>query len=96
MSLLSLMKLLNIWLIQSLYMSWMKGFLVFQSPIALGSIIAITIIRIWSKGRNRVLEYLLLIVSIVGAKPFHDINHEDFFLSSIIWVRWEISFSEFS
>jgi len=54
------------------YKSWMQGFLVFQAPFALGSIIAITIIRIWIKGRNRGLEYLLLVVSIVGAKPFHD------------------------
>lgn len=54
------------------YKSWMQGFLVFQPPFALGSIIAITLIRIWIKGRNRRLEYLLLTVSIVGAKPFHD------------------------
>ncbi|WP_066253988.1 DedA family protein [Neobacillus drentensis] len=52
--------------------NWMKGFIIFQSTIALGSIIAVTIIRIWSKGRNRGLEYLLLTVSIAGAKPFHD------------------------
>ncbi|SMQ86608.1 membrane protein DedA, SNARE-associated domain [Bacillus sp. OV166] len=56
----------------AIYMSWMKGFLVFQPPFALASIIAITIIRIWKKGRNRVLEYLLLGVSIGGTKPFHD------------------------
>ncbi|MBT2657316.1 DedA family protein [Bacillus sp. ISL-18] len=54
------------------FKSWMKSFLVFQPPFALGSIIVITIIRIWIKGRNRVLEYLLLTVSIAGAKPFHD------------------------
>ncbi|ULT56404.1 DedA family protein [Neobacillus drentensis] len=54
------------------FKSWMKSFLVLQPPFALGSILAITIIRIWIKGRNRVLEYLLLTVSIVGAKPFHD------------------------
>ena len=56
----------------AVYMNWMKGFLVFQTPMAMGSIIAITIIRIWSKGRNRVLEYLLLIVSILGARLFHE------------------------
>ena len=61
------------YMIQSvIYRAWMKGFIVFQSPIALGSIIAVTMIRIWSKGRNRGLEYLLLAVSIVGAMPFHD------------------------
>jgi membrane protein DedA with SNARE-associated domain len=54
------------------YMNWMKGFLVFQTPIAMGSIIAITIIQIWSKGRNRLLEYLLLTVSILGARIFHE------------------------
>jgi len=55
----------------AVYMYWMKGFVVFQTPMAIASIIAITIIRIWSKGRNRVLEYLLLIVSILGARLFH-------------------------
>ncbi|MEH7331775.1 hypothetical protein V7161_03995 [Neobacillus drentensis] len=36
------------------YMNWTKGFVVvFQSPIALDSILAITMIRIWSKKRNR-------------------------------------------
>ncbi|MED3561571.1 DedA family protein [Bacillus xiapuensis] len=52
------------------YMGWMEGFLVFQQPFALGSIIVLTIIRIWIKGRNRVLEYLLLSVSIFGAILF--------------------------
>ena len=61
------------------YTSWMKGFVVFQTPIALGSIIAITMIRIWSKGRNRLLEFLLLGVSIVGAKPFHDLISKTFY-----------------
>ncbi|MEH7130487.1 DedA family protein [Neobacillus drentensis] len=56
----------------AIYRNWMKGLLVFQSPIALGSIVAVTMIQIWSKGRNRGLEYLLLAVSIAGAKPFHD------------------------
>lgn len=56
----------------AVYMNWMKGFFIFQTPIAMGSIIAITIIMIWSKGRNRVLEYLLLIVSILGARLFHE------------------------
>ncbi|PFO06652.1 DedA family protein [Bacillus sp. AFS076308] len=56
----------------AVYMYWMKGFFVFQTPMAIASIIAITIIRIWRKGRNRVLEYLLLIVSILGARLFHE------------------------
>ncbi|MCM3728374.1 DedA family protein [Neobacillus cucumis] len=56
----------------AIYTSWMKGLIVFESPIGLGSIIAVTMIRIWSKGHNRGLEYLLLAVSIAGAKPFHD------------------------
>ena len=55
------------------YMNWMKGFVMFQNPIALGSIIAVTMIRIWSKGLNRVLEFLLLGASILGAKPFHEL-----------------------
>jgi hypothetical protein len=56
----------------AVYMDWMKEFLVVQSRYALGAIIVITIIRIWRKGRNRGLEYLLFVVSILGAKPFHD------------------------
>lgn len=55
------------------FTSWMKGFAIFQSPIALGIIFAVTMICIWSKGQNRLLEFLLLGVSIIGAKPFHDL-----------------------
>jgi membrane protein DedA with SNARE-associated domain len=62
----------------SIYKSWMKGFLFFQSPYALGVIIAITIIYIWRKGRNRGIEFLLLLVAILGAKPFHDLIKEIF------------------
>lgn len=54
------------------YANWMKGFTIFQTPYASGSIIIVTVIRIWSKARNRILEYILLGVSILGAKPFHD------------------------
>lgn len=53
-------------------MSWMKIFILFQSPYALGAIIGITVINIWRKGKNRLLEYLLLIVSILGARLFHE------------------------
>ncbi|WP_442600148.1 VTT domain-containing protein [Neobacillus sp. D3-1R] len=60
------------------YTDWMKGFVVFQSPISLVSIIAITMIWIWSNGRNRFLEYLLLGVSTAGAKPFHDLISKTF------------------
>jgi membrane protein DedA with SNARE-associated domain len=56
----------------AVYMSWMKGFFVFQQPFAIVSIIAVTIIRIWIKDRNRMLEYLLLVVSIFGAIPFRE------------------------
>jgi hypothetical protein len=56
----------------AIYMSWMKVFLIFQSPYALGAIIGITIIHIWRKGKNRMLEFLLLIVSILGARLFHE------------------------
>jgi hypothetical protein len=52
------------------YIRWMAGFLVFEQSFALGSIILLTLIHIWIKGRNRMLEYLLLIVSIFGAIPF--------------------------
>ncbi|MFJ7685862.1 VTT domain-containing protein [Peribacillus butanolivorans] len=56
----------------SLYMSWMKGLLVFQSPYLLGVIIGVAIIRIWRKRRNRLLEYFLLIVSVLGGRLFHE------------------------
>lgn len=56
----------------SVYMSWMKGFIVFQQPFALISIIAVTIIRIWTKEKNRMLECLLLVVSIFGGIPFRE------------------------
>ncbi|MDQ0199034.1 VTT domain-containing protein [Neobacillus ginsengisoli] len=54
------------------YMEWMNGFLVFQSSTALGAIVVFTIIRIWRTGRNRMLEYILLAVSLLGAAPFHE------------------------
>jgi membrane protein DedA with SNARE-associated domain len=61
------------YMVQSVvYMNWMKIFLVFKTPYALGSLICVTIIRIWTKGRNKLLEYLLLIVSILGAMLFHE------------------------
>jgi len=70
------------------YMNWMKSFLVFQSPIALGSIVAVTMIIIWSKGQDRGVEYLLLGVSILGAKPFHDsVIHIFSYLWSLGFVR---------
>lgn len=62
----------------AVYMSWMQGFLVFQQPFALVSMIVLTIIGIWIKGRNRVLEYILLIVSIYGGIPFHELILEVF------------------
>ncbi|MBM7652101.1 DedA family protein [Neobacillus cucumis] len=70
-----------------IYMSWMKGFLVFKQPFALGSMIAISIIAIWIKGQNRVLEYVLLIVSLFGALPFHELITKTFsFLQSFGFV----------
>ncbi|WP_026574140.1 VTT domain-containing protein [Bacillus sp. UNC438CL73TsuS30] len=61
------------YMVQSaIYMSWMKGFLVFQPLYALASVIALTIIRIWIRGKNRVLEYLLLFVPILGVRLFHE------------------------
>lgn len=70
-----------------IFMSWMKGFLVIQPPFALGSIVVLTIIVIWIKGRNRGLEFLLLAVSILGAKPFHTTVMKTFYyLQSIGFV----------
>ncbi|WHY70574.1 VTT domain-containing protein [Fictibacillus enclensis] len=55
-----------------IYSNWMRGILVFQSPLAMGLIMAAAMIGIWHKRQNRGLEYLLLSVSVLGAKPFHD------------------------
>ncbi|AZU60012.1 DedA family protein [Neobacillus mesonae] len=55
-----------------IYQPWMKGFFIFQSIYVFGFITAITILRIWRKGRNTALEYLLLLITISGAKAFHD------------------------
>ncbi|MGH0429472.1 VTT domain-containing protein [Bacillus hominis] len=49
-----------------------KGFLSLQSPIAFSVLIIITILAIWRNGRNRWLEGLLLIVSILGAHIYHN------------------------
>ncbi|MGX9135075.1 DedA family protein [Rummeliibacillus sp. JY-2-4R] len=54
-----------------LYISWMKVLLVFQSSYVLGTIMGVTIIRVWRKNRNRVLEIFLLSVSILGARLYH-------------------------
>jgi len=58
--------------------NWMEGFLVFQSLFGLWCILGITVIRIWRKGRNRLLEFTLLGVSIAGAKPFHGLISKTF------------------
>jgi membrane protein DedA with SNARE-associated domain len=71
----------------TIYVSWMKGFLVFESPYTIGAVIVITIIRIWRKGRNRLIEYLLLLVSILGAYPYHQTVMRAFsYLQSIGFV----------
>ncbi|MFC4802851.1 DedA family protein [Neobacillus sp. GCM10023253] len=71
----------------AIFMSWMKVFEIFQSPYAFGVIIGITVIRIWRKGKNIILEFLLLIVPILGARLFHESVIEIFtFLRSIGFV----------
>ncbi|MCH6268455.1 DedA family protein [Neobacillus citreus] len=71
----------------SIYRKWMKVFLVFQFPYAFGAMIGITIIRIWRKGKDRVLEFLLLFVPILGARLFHESVLQLFsFLESIGFV----------
>lgn len=54
----------------AVYMDWMRGFFIFQQPFALGSIIAVTSLSVWIKNRNKLLEYILLAVSIYGGVPF--------------------------
>ncbi|ULT54670.1 DedA family protein [Neobacillus drentensis] len=56
----------------TVYRGWLKVFLVFQSPYAVGVMIAAAIIRIWQRDKNRLLENLLLIVSILGVRIFHE------------------------
>jgi membrane protein DedA with SNARE-associated domain len=67
-----------------IYQGWMKGFLSVQSPYVFIAIIGLTAIFIWKKGGNRLLEYLLLIVSIAGARLFNtSIQQIFFYLQSI-------------
>jgi membrane protein DedA with SNARE-associated domain len=71
-----------------IYINLMKGFLVFQSPVTISVIIAVTIISIWKKNMNRGIEYSLLVVSILGAIPFHELIREAFsYLQSFGFVR---------
>ncbi|MDR4983861.1 VTT domain-containing protein [Bacillus cereus] len=58
--------------LQTGWTSSIKGFLSLQSPIAFSVLIIITILAIWRKGRDRWLEGLLLIVSILGAHIYHN------------------------
>ncbi|WP_462412801.1 DedA family protein [Neobacillus sp. Marseille-QA0830] len=58
--------------LSSIYRSWMKGLLFFQTPYVLGTLIVITLLIIWKNGENRLLEYLLLIVPILGARLYHE------------------------
>lgn len=52
--------------------SSMKEFLLLQSPIAFSVLIMITILAIWRKGRNRWLECLLLVITLLGAPVYHN------------------------
>lgn len=62
----------------AVYMNWMSGLLIFQQPSVLASVIAVTILSIWIKNRNRSLEYLLLVVSIFGGVLFRAFVMEAF------------------
>ncbi|MGG0277668.1 VTT domain-containing protein [Bacillus rhizoplanae] len=59
-------------ILQTGWTNSMSRFLSLQSPIAFSILIIITILAIWRKGRNRWLESLLLIVSIIGAHMYHN------------------------
>ncbi|MGG0188388.1 VTT domain-containing protein [Bacillus rhizoplanae] len=59
-------------ILQTGWTNGMSRFLSLQSPIAFSILIIITILAIWRKGRNRWLEGLLLIVSIIGAHMYHN------------------------
>lgn len=59
-------------ILQTGWTSSMRGFLSLQLPIAFGVLIMITILAIWKKGRNRWLEYLLLVITLLGAPVYHD------------------------
>jgi len=68
----------------TVYMNWMGELLIFQNPFTFSSIIVVTILSIWIKKQNRLLEYLLLIVSILGGIPYRAFILEVFsFLRSI-------------
>ncbi|MFF2796536.1 DedA family protein [Lysinibacillus xylanilyticus] len=68
----------------NIYINWLGELLIFQQLFTLISIMAVTIISIWIKKQDRLLEYLLLIVSILGGIPFRSFILEVFsFLQSI-------------
>ncbi|MGE7946263.1 DedA family protein [Lysinibacillus sp. NPDC093688] len=68
----------------TVYINWMEELLIFQHSFTFSSIIVVTIISIWIKKQNRLLEYLQLGVSILGGIPFRAFILEAFsFLQSI-------------
>lgn len=77
------------------YINWLGELLIFQQSITLSSIIAVTILSIWIKKQNRLLEYLLLIVSILGGIPFRAFILEVFSLLQSIGFRGEFHSSNF-
>ncbi|MFJ5563161.1 DedA family protein [Lysinibacillus xylanilyticus] len=79
----------------NIYINWLGELLIFQQSITFSSIIAVTIISIWIKKQNRLLEYLLLIVSILGGIPFHAFILEVFSLLQSIGFRGEFHSSNF-
>ncbi|RDU35687.1 DedA family protein [Neobacillus piezotolerans] len=56
---------------RAVFKNSLASFSVFGSGYTLFFLLAITVSVIWAKNRNRLLEYSLLVVCIVGAKLFH-------------------------
>ncbi|WP_316568920.1 VTT domain-containing protein [Neobacillus sp. YIM B06451] len=56
---------------RAVFKNALEGFSVFGSGYTLFFLLAVTVSVVWAKNRNRVLEYSLLSVCIIGAKLFH-------------------------
>ncbi|AME06284.1 VTT domain-containing protein [Bacillus siamensis] len=77
------------------YMDWMKELFIFQQPAALAGLIILTLLVIWLKNQNRLLEYLLLSVSILGGAPFREFIMEAFSILRTIGFKGKFHSADF-
>ncbi|AGK55666.1 DedA family protein [Bacillus sp. 1NLA3E] len=64
---------ITVFVVRSIFdQNWLKGLFIFQATRTFIVFMLFTIFIIWVKGHNRRLEYLMLVVILLGAKPYHD------------------------